>query len=331
MATLVTGGAGFIGANTVLELARRGHQVVSLDIEPVNDLVLRNLEPWAERVTWLQGDVLNTELIQRIGSGHDIEHVIHTAAYAPYGSLEKTDWGRVIDINVTGTKNLLELAREVRAERFVYVSSTGVYQGTDPRLQPLAEDLPLRPTSPVRDHQVRGRKSHSKVRRAVRRLDGRRSPGPELGALMERITPYHTRVSLPYMWARSAIRGEPIEVGPFGTGLAEGRRFNVEHPYVTDTAVCLSLILENPTLEHAVYNISTGRPVPMLEMVKAMKEACPGARFVDPIPEEDASVEERQALDVSRMQEDLGFSPRYDLVAALRDYLAWRTEFDFQD
>ena len=147
MATLVTGGAGFIGANTVLELARRGHQVVSLDIEPVNDLVLRNLEPWAERVTWLQGDVLNTELIQRIGSGHDIEHVIHTAAYAPYGSLEKTDWGRVIDINVTGTKNLLELAREVRAERFVYVSSTGVYQGTDPRLQPLAEDLPLRPTS----------------------------------------------------------------------------------------------------------------------------------------------------------------------------------------
>ncbi len=94
MATLVTGGTGFIGANTVLELARRGHQVVSLDIEPVNDLVLRNLEPWAERVTWLQGDVLNTELIQRIGSGHDIEHVIHTAAYTPYGSLEKTDWGR---------------------------------------------------------------------------------------------------------------------------------------------------------------------------------------------------------------------------------------------
>ena len=330
MATLVTGGAGFIGANTVLELARRGHQIVSLDIEPVNDLVLRNLEPWAERVTWLQGDVLNTELIQRIGSGHDIEHVIHTAAYAPYGSLEKTDWGRVIDINVTGTKNLLELAREVRAERFVYVSSTGVYQGTDPRLQPLAEDLPLRPTSLSGITKYAG---ESLTRRYGELFDVS-TVGVRLAqnwGPMERITPYHTRVSLPYMWARSAIRGEPIEVGPFGTGLAEGRRFNVEHPYVTDTAVCLSLILENPTLEHAVYNISTGRPVPMLEMVKAMKEACPGARFVDPIPEEDASVEERQALDVSRMQEDLGFSPRYDLVAALRDYLAWRTKFDFQD
>ena len=330
MATLVTGGTGFIGSNNVRDLAQRGHQVVSFDIVPPDDLARRDVEPWADKVTWVMGDTLDKEALEEVASSHGIDKIIHNATYTHYGDLETVDGRRVFDINMMGTANALDLARQLGVKRFVYVSSAGVYYGADPSDQPLNEDIPFNPQS------IYGITKYASERLTQRygEMYGLDTVSVRLAqnwGPMERVTPYRTRMALPYVWAGMAVRGEPIEAEPFGKGITEGRRFNVEHPYVRDTAAAMSMVLEAPTLKYPVYNIATGHPVSLHEMVSAIREAHPGVKFVEPIPQEDASIASRRVLDVSRIREDVGFVPQYDLVSALRDYIKWRQTFNFMD
>ena len=143
MAVLVTGGTGFVGANIVKELAQRGYEVVSLDVVPADDLTHRFLAPWAAKVTWLEGDILDRQALDQ--ASHSVTEIVHAATYTPYGDIEKDDAGRVVDINLAGTGNMLELAHQLKARRFVYISSAGVYQAHPPTTEPMREDTPLSP------------------------------------------------------------------------------------------------------------------------------------------------------------------------------------------
>ena len=330
MATLVTGGTGTVGSNVVRELASRGHRVISFDIEPVSELGLRDVEPWGKQVTWLQGDILDSEDLEKLGTMGDIDKVIHAATYTPYGDLEKDVWRRIVAINLEGTANMLEVARRLAVKRFLYISSAGVYHGAPQEDQPFKEDKPLSPDSTYGITKIA---SESLTRRysqlfgldtASLRLNNAWGP-------MEHVTPYRVRMALPYVWARSAVRGEPIEAAPFGSGLTEQRRFNLEMTYSRDTAAAIATALDAPKLSYPLYNISTGHPIGLHEMVSAMREVCPEATFVEPIPEKDASLERRVTVDVTRMREDLGWVPQYDTVSALRDYIKWRRDFNFMD
>ena len=147
MATLVTGGTGFIGSNNVRDLAERGHQVVSFDIVPPDDLARRDAGAWAERVTWVTGDTLDRESLEEVAASHSIDKIIHNATYTHYGDLETVDGRRVFDINVMGTANALDLARQLGVKRFMYVSSGAVYSSAGPSDQPLNEDIPFYPQS----------------------------------------------------------------------------------------------------------------------------------------------------------------------------------------
>ena len=330
MATLVTGGTGTIGSNVVRELASRGHQVISLDIEPVSELELRDVEPWGERVTWVQGNIVDKWDLERVATTASIDKIIHAAAYTPYGDLEKDDWRTIFEINLEGTANMLELACRLAVKRFLYISSAGVYNGAPQEDQPFKEDKPLSPQSTYGITKIAG----ESLTRRYSQLFGLDAASLRLNNAwgpMEHHTPYRVRMSLPYVWARSAVRGEPIEAAPFGSGLAERRRFSVEMTYSRDTATGMATALDAPKLSYPLYNISTGHPIGLHEMVSAMREACPEATFVEPIPQEDASLEHRVALDVTRMREDLGYVPRFGLVSALRDYIKWRRDFNFMD
>ena len=69
MATAVSGGTGFVGSNIVRMLAERGHSVVSLDIAPPNEMVLKYLEPWKERIEFVEVDILDTEALDGVALG----------------------------------------------------------------------------------------------------------------------------------------------------------------------------------------------------------------------------------------------------------------------
>jgi nucleoside-diphosphate-sugar epimerase len=141
MRYLVTGGAGFIGSNTVDELVRRGHGVVVLD-----DLSAGREENLAEvrsKITFVKGSVTDLETVQK--TMHQAEYVIHLAARTsvPRSVKDPLETNR---INVEGTLNVLVAARDNKVKRVVFAASSSAY-GETPTL-PKTEAMQPQPISP---------------------------------------------------------------------------------------------------------------------------------------------------------------------------------------
>ncbi len=162
MNLLVTGGAGFIGANLVRHwvAAHPDDRVVVLDALTYAGN-RANLDPVADRVTFVEGDIGDPRLTSRLLETERIDVVVNVAAES-HNSLAVLDPGRFFRTNVLGTQTLLEAARRVGVRRFHHVSTCEVY-GELALDAPgaFAEDAPYRPRTPysaskaAADHAVR--------------------------------------------------------------------------------------------------------------------------------------------------------------------------------
>jgi len=141
MRYLVTGGAGFIGSNTVDELVRRGHGVVVLD--DLSSGKEDNLAEVRSKITFMKGSITDIEVVQKAMVQAD--YVIHLAARTsvPRSVKDPVDTNR---INVDGTLNVLVAARDNKVKRVVFAASSSAY-GDTPTL-PKSEDMQPVPISP---------------------------------------------------------------------------------------------------------------------------------------------------------------------------------------
>lgn len=142
---LVSGAAGFIGAPVATALISQGHTVVGID--NLNDSYdVRVKQHRLERLKTIpnfifyQEDICNRQMLEKIGHDHaTFDAIIHLAARAGVRVSLEDPWA-VIDTNLVGTVNLLELAHQLRIPKFVLASSSSVY-GANPPL-PTPEDAP---------------------------------------------------------------------------------------------------------------------------------------------------------------------------------------------
>jgi UDP-glucose 4-epimerase len=133
---LVTGGAGFIGSHIVKELVQQGQKVTVLD--NLSGGKLDNLSPVQDKITFIQGDICDFDTVKKACQG--VNYVLHLAALISVAeSMAKPQ--ETAEINVQGTVNVLEAARQCGAKRVVFSSSAAVY-GTRPEL-PYKEDTPI--------------------------------------------------------------------------------------------------------------------------------------------------------------------------------------------
>jgi nucleoside-diphosphate-sugar epimerase len=141
MRYLVTGGAGFIGSNTVDELVRRGHHVVALD--DLSSGKAQNLDRVKGKAELRQHSVTDLEALREACRG--VDYVIHLAARTsvPRSVKEPVETNHV---NVDGTLNVLVAARDANVKRVVFAGSSSVY-GETPTL-PKTESMPTDPISP---------------------------------------------------------------------------------------------------------------------------------------------------------------------------------------
>src|SRR3954453_7836472 len=141
MRYVVTGGAGFIGSNTVEELVRRGHSVVVLD--DLSSGKEENLADFRNKITLIKGSITDIEAVRK--AMHEAEYVLHLAARTsvPRSVKDPIESNR---INIDGTLNVLVAARDAKVKRVVFAASSSAY-GETPTL-PKVETMSPDPISP---------------------------------------------------------------------------------------------------------------------------------------------------------------------------------------
>ncbi|MBN1783218.1 SDR family oxidoreductase [bacterium] len=138
---LVTGGAGFIGSNLVDELVKREERVRVLDNFSTGRQV--NLDPFMDKIELVEGDIRSAHIVREAMQG--VDYVLHHAAL-PSVPRSVRDPLTTNEVNVTGTLNLLDAARDAHVKRFVFASSSSIYGNA--RELPIQENAPKRPLSP---------------------------------------------------------------------------------------------------------------------------------------------------------------------------------------
>jgi len=326
MATLVTGGTGFVGANIVRNLANNGHDVVSFDINGPDQLLQQFIGEAASKITFIQGDIVDSASIQLLGQEHQIDKIVHAAVYTVNRTALEIERSRdVIAINLEGTANLLELARTQKVTRFVYVSSGAAYGTALPSDQTLNEETP-----PAPDNLYGITKFSSEmITRRYGELHGLSTVSVRLSTPygpMERVTGHRAVMSVFYDWIGRAVRGTTISP----QDLAGGR----DYIYISDIANGIRTVLDATSLPHNLYNITTGIWVTYQQILDAVVELSPETVFeVPPLRPADSVGEgySRGPLSGHRLFEDLGWTPKFELKEGLADYFKWRKYSGFLD
>ena len=147
MKVLVTGGLGYIGSHTVIELDKEGYDIVIIDnLSNSKENVIDKLEKiTGKRFKLYIGDVCNKELMGKIFKEENIDSVIHFAGYKAVGESVKLPL-KYYRNNIDSTLTLLEIMDKYNCRNLVFSSSATVYG--KPKSLPIKEDFPLSTTNP---------------------------------------------------------------------------------------------------------------------------------------------------------------------------------------
>lgn len=293
--TVVTGAHGLVGAAVVQMLKARGTEVVALDR-------IASILPDGSSVQACDlGDV--HRLYQLIGKR--VDGVIHCGGHS--GPMVARDEPySIVQVNIVGTANMLELARGLKARRFVYCSSTSAYGTTPEGL--VAEDAPLRPTSLY---------GASKV--ASEYLVTAYAEQYGLDGLSLRLCwiygPRRTTDCLVRQLIDDALDHRPSRI-PFGED------FHRHYMHVDDAARALILALDVDKPGRRTYNVTGGRRTTLGEVARVVGRVLPEADIAlqsGPDPVDDI----QHAFDTRAAERDLAYRPEVSLEAGVRIYAAW--------
>jgi nucleoside-diphosphate-sugar epimerase len=305
MRYVVTGGAGFIGSNTVDELVRRGHSVVVLD-----DLSAGREDNLAEirnKITFIKGSITDIEVVRK--AMHEAEYVLHLAARTSVPRSVK-DPIETNKINIDGTLNVLVAAKELKVKRVVFAASSSAY-GETPTL-PKVETMQPEPISPYG------------VTKYVGELYGQtfgRCYGLENVALRYfNIFGPRQDPSSPYSgvlakFCTAFLEGTPPSV--FGDG-HQTRDFT----YVENAVHANLLACEAPNVSGKVFNIGVGGRVSLNEVLRELRKITGKALEAKYEPPREGDIRDSQA-DIAQAREFLGYEPQVSFEEGLARTFEW--------
>ncbi|MBK6897832.1 MAG: dTDP-glucose 4,6-dehydratase [bacterium] len=308
MKLLVTGGAGFIGANYVrMLLERGGDRVVNLDLLTYAGN-LENLAGCEDRPDYrfVRGDVRDRALLDRLLAEERIEAVVHFAAES-HVDRSIDDPREFLDSNILGTQTLLESARRAGVARFLQVSTDEVYGSLGPTGL-FTEDSPLAPNSPY----AASKAAADLVCRAYHHTYG-------FPVLVTRCSnnygPYQFPEKLIPLMIANALEGRPLPV------YGDGRNVR-DWLYVRDHCEAVDAVLRRGR-PGEVYNVGGNNEMQNIQIVRLLLELLgldeSRITFVKDRPGHDR----RYAIDATRIRDELGWAPRHRFREGIRATVDW--------
>ena len=337
---LVTGAAGFIGANLVMTLMRRLENATIVGLDNMNDYYdvsikeyrLKEIERLAEeklanKWIFIRGNLADKPLIEQLFEDYGFEVVVNLAAQAGV-RYSITNPDVYIESNIIGFYNILEACRNHPVEHLVYASSSSVY-GTNKKVPYATEDKVDNPVSLY----AATKKSNELMAHAYSKLYNIQSTG------LRFFTVYGPagRPDMAYFgFTNKLIRGETIQIFNYGN-------CQRDFTYVDDIVEGVMRVMQNapekkngedglPLPPYRVYNIGNSSPENLLDFVDILQQELIRAGVLP----EDYDFENHKQLvpmqpgdvpvtfaDTAALEEDLGFRPNTSLRDGLRKFAEW--------
>ncbi len=330
MRILVTGGAGYIGSHTCLELLRAGYQVIVVDnLSNSKEVSLQRVQELAGKpLQFYRVDLLDRQALAQVFDDNAIEAVIHFAGLKAVGESVSVPL-RYYQNNVAGTLVLCEVMQAHGVKELVFSSSCTVYG--QPQRVPITEDFPLSATNPY------GR-SKLMIEEILRDLH---ASDPAWNIILLR---YFNPVGAhPSGRIGEDPRGIPNNLMPYITQVAVGRLaelsvFGADYPTRDGTGVRDYIHVVDLALGHlaavrklaqkpgvVAYNLGTGRGYSVLEMVAAFERACGKVIPYRITPRRPGDIAETYA-DPTLAQTELGWSAVRGLDEMCADAWRWQSQ-----
>lgn len=310
MHLLVTGAAGFIGSHLVDSLLRDGHHVTACDnFDPFYDRSTkeRNIASHGRFPSWrmVVGDLRDQALLRdRLSDSYDV--IVHLAAKAGVRP-SIADPVAYQEVNVRGTQNLLEFARQRGIKRFIFASSSSVY-GVNPRVPWSEDDHVLQPISPYASTKISG----ELLGHVYSHLFGIRF------IALRFFTVYGPRQRPDlaiHKFARLMLAGRPIPV--FGDGST--RR---DYTYIDDIIQGVRAAIEYDRTPYDVLNLGNNQTISLLEMIRGLEEALGLSTQVEWHPQQPGDVPQTWA-NIDRAANRLGYRPLTSYADGVRKFAEW--------
>lgn len=341
---LVTGAAGFIGANLVTELLRTVHPVTVIGLDSMNayydvsikDYRLTEIEKVAaaypaSRFEFIRGNIADKDLIERVFTDHNIAVVVNLAAQAGV-RYSITNPDAYIESNIIGFYNILEACRHHPVEHLVYASSSSVY-GSNKKIPYSTDDQVDNPVSLY----AATKKSNELLAHAYAKL----YDIPATGLRFFTVYGPAGRPDMAYFGFTDKLRaGKTIQIFNYGN-------CKRDFTFVDDIVEGVKRVMQHapekqlgedglPVPPYRVYNIGNSHPENLLDFVDTLQQELIRAGVLpsdydfeshkELVPMQPGDVPITYA-DTSALERDLGFKPNTPLRDGLRKFAEWYAAF----
>lgn len=331
MAILVTGGAGYIGSHTVVELQNAGYDVVVLDnLSNASEKALDRVSKITGKpVKFYKADILDRDALNNIFDKETIESCIHFAGLKAVGESVVKPW-EYYENNIAGTLTLVDVMRKNNVKNIIFSSSATVYG--DPAQIPITEECPKgQCTNPygwtksmleqvLTDIQKADPEWNVMLLRYFNPIGAHKSGtiGENPNGIPNNLMPYITQVAV----------GKLKELGVFGNDYDTPDGTGVrDYIHVVDLAKghvkALKKIEENPGL--AIYNLGTGKGYSVLDIVKNF-EAATGVKIPYVIKPRRAGDIATCYCDASKAEKELGWKAENGIREMCEDSWRWQSD-----
>ena len=328
MKILVTGGAGYIGSHTCVELLQRGYEIVVVDnldnsceksLEVVKQITKKDFK-------FYKADLLDYEKIDKIFDENEIDSVIHFAGLKAVGESVQIPI-RYYHNNITGTLNLIDIMQKHNVYNLVFSSSATVYGVV--KQVPIKEDFPLSTTNPygatklmieniLKDVYVSNNKWSITLLRYFNPIGAHECGdlGEDPKGLPNNLLPYIAQVAVGKL-EKLHVFGDDYDTKD-GTGVRD-------YIHVVDLSLGHIKAIEKKSNEPGVhiYNLGTGNGYSVLELMHSFEEAC-GKKIpyvIDPRRPGDIA---KCYADASKAKNELDWEAKFDVKRMCADSWRWQ-------